>query len=98
MIVLVSFRLGIAGLKEPMKIAEGAQSGPMLLAMVELMISIAPSVWKIAPPCQPVEVLPLMVLLVIVMSPSDRIPPPTSLDTFPLIVLRTMVVVVLKNE
>ena len=39
-----------------------------------------------------------MVLLVIVMLPSERIPPPTSLDTFPLIVLRMMLVVVLKNE
>src|SRR5687768_2786180 len=98
MIVLVNFSEGIAALKEPMKTAEGAKSGPMLLAIVELVISIAPSVWKIAPPCQPVERLPLMVLLVIVMFPSDRIPPPTSLDTLPLMVLRTIVVVVLKNE
>jgi hypothetical protein len=45
-----------------------------------------------------VERLPLMVLLVIVMFPSERIPPPTSLDTLPLMVLRTIVVVVLKNE
>ena len=61
-------------------------------------ISMSPSVWKIAPPCQPVEVLPLMVLLVIVILPSERMPPPTSLETLPLIVLRTMFVVVLKNE
>jgi len=47
---------------------------------------------------QPVAVLPLMVLLMIVMLPSERMPPPTSLDTLLLIVLRVMVVVVLKNE
>src|SRR5436309_7849465 len=70
----------------------------MLLAIVELAISIAPSVWKIAPPCQPVDRLPLIVLLVIVTLPSERKPPPTSLDTLPLIVLRTIVVVVLKKE
>src|SRR4029078_600413 len=98
MIVLVSLRLGMTALNEPMKIADGAQSGPILLAIVELVISIAPSVWKIAPPCQPVGVLPLIVLLVIVTLPSERMPPPTSLDTLPLIVLRTIVVVVLKKE
>src|SRR5580765_8299401 len=80
----------------PMKIADGAQSGPILFTIVEFTIVISPSVWKIAPPCQPVDVLPLIVLLVIVTLPSDRIPPPTSLDTLPLIVLRTIVVVVLK--
>src|SRR6266511_2218466 len=98
MIVFVSLRLGTALLNEPKKIADGAQSGPMLLAIVELAISIAPSVWKIAPPCQPVDRLPLIVLLVIVILLSERIPPPTSLDTLPLIVLRRMVVVVLKKE
>src|SRR5689334_22225561 len=98
MIVLVSFRLGLAALKVPMKTAEGAQSGPALLVIVELRISIAPSVWKIAPPCQPVERLPLRVLFVMFMFPSERIAPPTSLDTLPLIVLRTMLVVVFKNE
>src|SRR5512139_2536069 len=98
MIVLVSLRVGAAALNDPTKIAEGAQSGPILLAIVELVISIAPSVWKIAPPCQPVAVLPLMVLSNMVMLPSERIPPPTSLDTLPLIVLRTMVLVVLKKE
>src|SRR5512144_3112015 len=98
MMVFVSVSVGAGPPKEPLKIAEGAQSGPLLLAMVELMISILPSVWKIAPPCQPVDVLPLIVLLVIVILPSERIPPPTSLDTLPLIVLRTIVVVVLKKE
>lgn len=95
--LFVSFRLGTTALNEPMKIAEG-YSGPTLLAIVELLISIAASVWKIAPPCQPVDLFPLMVLLVIVTLPSERIAPPTSLDTFPLMVLRTIVVVVLKKE
>ncbi len=55
MIVLVSLRVGTTAPHAPMKMAEGAQSGPMLLAMVEFVMSISPSVWKIAPPCQPVD-------------------------------------------
>src|SRR6185436_2667807 len=98
MMVLVSFRLGTAPLNEPRKTAEAAQSGPMLLAIVELRISMAASVWKMAPPCQAVAWLPLRVLLLMVIFPSERMPPPTSLDTLPLIVLRTMLVVVFKNE
>src|SRR6266508_133155 len=99
MIVLVRVSVGTKPPPNwPMKIADGAQSGPMLLAMVELVMVMLPSVWKIAPPCQPVAVLPLIVLLVIVTLPSERIPPPTSLEVLPLIVLRTIVVVVLKKE
>ena len=68
--VFVSLRLGLALLNEPRKIAEGAQSVPTLLAVVELPICRAPSVWKIAPPCQPVEVLPRNVLLLMLALPS----------------------------
>src|SRR5829696_5048876 len=76
--VFVSVRVGAGPPKEPLKIAEGAQSGPLLLAMVELVIVILPSVWKIAPPCQPVDVFPLIVLSTILKLPSERMPPPTS--------------------
>src|SRR5688572_17457369 len=99
MIELVSVRVGTKlPPNRPMTSVEVAQSGSMLLSMVELLIAMFPSVWKIAPPCQPVDLLPLMVLLVMVILPNDRIPPPTSLETLPLIVLRRIVVVVLKNE
>src|SRR5688572_6317551 len=74
MIVLVSVRVGTKLPPNwPMKSVEGAQSGAMLLAIVELVMVMFPSVWKIAPPCQPVDLFPLRVLLVIVISPSERI-------------------------
>ena len=79
-----------AGPKVPTKMADGAQSGPMLPTMVELRTSITPSVRKMAPPYQPKDWLPLIVLFSMVASPSIRIPPPVFPAWLPLIVLRAM--------
>src|SRR5512140_345556 len=98
MMVLVNLRLGVTAPHSPRKIAAGAQSGAILLAIVEFVITISASVWKIAPPYQPVALLPLIVLSRIVNVPSERMAPPTSLEVLPLIVLRTTLVVVLKKE
>ena len=77
---------------------EAVPSGATLAVKVELVTVSTPSVWKMPPPCQAVDTLPLIVLLTMVVVPSERTPPATSVAaTLPLIVLRVMLSVELKN-
>ena len=76
----------------------GGGCGEALLVTVEFVTVTTPSVMYIAPPCQAVDVFPLIVELSIVAVPSVRSPPPMSAATLPLTVLRMTVVVVLKKE
>ena len=64
--LLLSVSVGLPAVKVPTKMPPAVPPGDVLSAIVELTMCITPSVWKIAPPCQPVEVLPLIVLLMIV--------------------------------
>ena len=48
--------------------------GALLPVIVELVTLATPSVMNIAPPCQAVDVLPLIVLLSTVALPSDAQP------------------------
>ena len=72
-------------------------SGAVFPTIVLLETSTVPSVAKMAPPCQVVDLLPLTVLFRMVVSPRDRRPPATSPLTLPLTVLRSMRIVDPKN-
>lgn len=84
--LLASVSVALLSPKVPTNRSAGPPAGDTLSAAVTPVRLTVPSVMDSAPPCHPVDVLPLIVLLTISASPSERMPSPTSLETLPLIV------------
>jgi len=84
--LLASVSVALLSPNVPTNRSAGPPAGDTLSATVTPVRLTVPSVMNGAPPRYPVDVLAMIVLLPISASPSERMPPPTSLETLPLIV------------